>query len=74
MPARKRRKAQFTLDRLGLGNGEVIVRYRQKWFEMYRRGDLSLNGLSQVAPQIARAVESDLRSGRDWRYGLPPGR
>jgi hypothetical protein len=67
VPKSKRRKAEFTMKRLGLQNDEVVIRYRQKWFEMYRHRRLDLNGLRDVAPLIARAVEQDLEVGKDWR-------
>ena len=76
VPSRLRKLADFTLTRVGLGHSEVVVRYRQEWFEMYREGKLTLEGLREVAPQIARAVETDLAKGVDWRYpaGRSPGR
>jgi hypothetical protein len=67
VPTRQRKKAEFTITRLGLRDGEVVIRYRQKWFEMYRSGKLTLGGLAEVAPQIASAVETDLERGKDWR-------
>lgn len=68
VPEDIRGKAEFTLERLGLTNDTVIIRYRQKWFELYRNRKLTLEGLKEVAPQIARAVEADLHKGTDWRY------
>jgi hypothetical protein len=69
VPRRMRKRAELTLRRLGLDHSEVVVRYRQEWFEMFRERKLTLEGLREVAPQIARAVE---KSGVDWRY--PPGK
>jgi hypothetical protein len=71
VPKRQQKKAAFTLERLGLIDSEVIVRYRQQWFEMYRKQELTLEGLRQVAPLIARAVERDMANGKDWRYPAP---
>jgi hypothetical protein len=68
VPKSYRKKAEFTLDRLGLGRDEVVVRYRQAWFALYREGHLTLDGLKRVAPLIARAVERHLARGVDWRY------
>jgi hypothetical protein len=62
--------AEFTLERLGLRDHEVVVRFRREWFRMYQEGHLSLDGLRKVAPLVARAVEHGLEKGRDWR--LPP--
>lgn len=71
VPKSRRRKAEFTLEKLGLQDGEVVIRYRQKWFEMYRQRRLDLNGLREVAPLIARAVEQDAQRGKDWRQSTP---
>lgn len=68
VPQTIRKKAEFTLNRLGLTNDAVIIRFRQKWFELYRSRKLTLDGLKDVAPQIARAVEADLQKGKDWRF------
>jgi len=57
VPAELREKAEFTLRRLNLRDGERIVRWRQKWHAMYVSGKLSLDGLRTVAPLIADAVE-----------------
>jgi hypothetical protein len=59
IPARLRAKAAHTLNRLGLANGERVIRWRRSWFELYQRGDLSIDGLRSVAPLIAEAVERD---------------
>jgi hypothetical protein len=67
IPQQYRELASFTLQKLGLRNGEVVVRYRREWFEMYRDRKLTLNGLREVAPLIAAAVERDLHAGTDWR-------
>jgi hypothetical protein len=72
VPKSRRGKAEFTLEKLGLQDGEVVIRYRQKWFEMYRQRKLDLNGLREVAPLIARAVEQDAQKGKDWRQSTPP--
>jgi hypothetical protein len=59
VPTRLRAKAVHTLDRLGLADGERIIRWRRSWYELYQRGDLSIEGLRKVAPLIAAAVERD---------------
>jgi hypothetical protein len=71
VPKSQRKKAEFTLERLGLRDGEVVVRYRAQWFQLYRRRELTLPGLRQVAPLIARAVAEDLAQGKDWRFPGP---
>lgn len=72
VPAKKRGLAEFTIQQLGLRDDEVVVRYRREWFALYQRGDLTLEGLREVAPLIARAVEQDLVKGTDWRNGSAP--
>lgn len=69
IPKRKRKLAEFTLQKLGLRDSEVVVRYRREWFRMYQEGKLLLDGLEEVAPLVARAVERDLTNGKDWRLG-----
>lgn len=59
--------ARFTLQRLGLQDGEVVVRYRREWFERYQLRELPLDGLRSFAPLIAIAVQKDLERGIDWR-------
>jgi hypothetical protein len=67
IPQQHRDLAAFTIKRLGLRDSEVVVRYRQEWFRMYRDGKLTLDGLRDVAPLIAQAVQKDLDAGNDWR-------
>lgn len=51
-----RARIDFTLDKLRLRDGEDVIRLRREWLELYERGELSLQGLHQMAPLIARAV------------------
>ena len=67
LPAELHDIAEFTLQRLGLRDHEVIIRYRRGWFEKYTKGELALDGLRDFAPLIADAVERDLAKGIDWR-------
>ncbi len=67
IPAHFKDLAEFTLERLGLRDHEVIVRYRKMWFDMYRNEGLPLDSLRSRAPLIADAVERDLNAGIDWR-------
>jgi hypothetical protein len=67
VPKTQRKLAEFTIEKLGLRDSEVVVRYRREWFKLYQEGRLTLPGLRVVAPAIARAVERDLASGIDWR-------
>ena len=68
VPRKTRPLAEFTLERLGLVESEVVVRYRKEWFDLYRERKLTLDGLRNVAPLVARAVETDLKRGKDWRH------
>ena len=67
LPAEKREIAEFTVKQLGLQDGEVVVRCRREWFKLYQERKLTLEGLKDRAPLIARAVENDLKNGKDWR-------
>jgi hypothetical protein len=58
VPAKYREKANFTLKRLKLRDGERIIRWRKSWYDMYLSGKLNMDGLRQVAPLIAAAVEA----------------
>jgi hypothetical protein len=51
-------KAEFTLKRLKLRDGERIIRWRKSWYQMYLAGNLTLEGLRDVAPLIAEAVDA----------------
>lgn len=57
VPAAYRDKAEFTLKRLKLRDGERIIRWRQSWYALYLEGKLSLAGLREMAPLLAQAVE-----------------
>jgi hypothetical protein len=67
VPKSQRKLAEFTIERLGLRDSVVVVRYRQKWFNMYRERKLPIAGLKEIAPLIARAVEADFAKRIDWR-------
>lgn len=51
-----RARAEFTLKKLRLEDGEDSLRLRREWLAMYESGEISLEGLFRVAPLIARAV------------------
>jgi hypothetical protein len=50
-------RAEFTLDKLGLRDGEDVVRLRREWLDQYEQGHLTMEGLRRFAPLVARAVE-----------------
>lgn len=56
-PSHLREKAEFTLQRLGLGHNETIIRQRAEWYRMYKEKELTLKGLASKAPLLAIAVE-----------------
>lgn len=51
-------RAHFVLERLHLRDDERVMKPRAQYYRMYREGNLSLEGLREFAPLIARAVES----------------
>ncbi|WP_339481703.1 hypothetical protein [Pseudomonas sp. RL_5y_Pfl2_73] len=57
IPPAYREKAEYTLKRLKLRDGERVIRWRQSWYNMYKQNKLTLEGLREVAPLIADAVE-----------------
>jgi hypothetical protein len=57
VPDAYRAKAEFTLKQLRLRDGERIIRWRQSWYTLYQAGNVTLDGLRQVAPLIADAVD-----------------
>lgn len=57
VPAPHRALAEETLRRLPIAHDERIIKERRAWYELYRAGELSLDGLRRVAPLLARAVE-----------------
>jgi len=59
VPSEERGRARFTLKRLHLRDDERIIRQRRQWYQMYQEGKLTLAGLADVAPLIARAVRKE---------------
>lgn len=56
VPPRERAKAEFTLKRLHLQDDERVIRQRREWYRLYQEGKLTLAGLEEKAPLIARAI------------------
>jgi hypothetical protein len=52
-----RARAEFTLKKLRLQDGEDVLRLRREWMSMYETEGLSIEALRRVAPLLARAVE-----------------
>ena len=57
VPRKYHEKAQRTLSRLKLQDGEVALRLRREWYEAYLDGQITLSGLRKKAPLVAQAVE-----------------
>jgi hypothetical protein len=60
IPKHLQAKAAYTLKRLRLGNDERIIRWRRSWYELYQKGQLTIDGLELRAPLIASAVRKQL--------------
>ncbi|WP_137890933.1 hypothetical protein [Ramlibacter sp. 2FC] len=56
VPKSCRAKAELTLKELKLRDGERIIKWRRSWYKLYLAGQLTLDGLQEVAPLIADAV------------------
>jgi hypothetical protein len=56
VPQEHRERAEYTLRRLKLRDGEEMIRWRSGWYQMYRSGGMPLDLLRAVAPLIAEAV------------------
>lgn len=56
VPPAQRKRAEATLRRLNLRDHEIMIRWRQAWYALFLDGKLSLEGLDEQAPLIARAV------------------
>ena len=56
VPNDVRARIDFTLDKLHLRDGEEVVRLRHEWVKLYEQKKLSLAGLQDMAPLIARAI------------------
>jgi len=56
VPPDLRDRAQTMLNRLHLGHDVRVLKQRRQWYQMYRDGRLTLDGLDMMAPLIAAAV------------------
>ncbi|MGL6074613.1 MAG: hypothetical protein ACRC8S_10675 [Fimbriiglobus sp.] len=64
VPEQKRLLAKNTLQWMGLDHGEDVIEYRKTWYQLYYEGKLTLEGLREVAPLIAAAVDGYLAAGK----------
>jgi len=58
VPPALRAKAEYTITRLKLRDGERVIRWRRSWYQLYEDGEITLKGLRKVAPLLAAAVEA----------------
>lgn len=61
VPEPLRELAEYTLNRLHLRDDERVLRQRRSWNKLYQDGKLTLEGLRQMAPLIAAAVDKTHR-------------
>jgi hypothetical protein len=61
IPPTEKAKAGFVLQRLHLAHDERILRQRRAWYRLYQEGKLTLEGLREMAPLIARAIEFNFK-------------
>lgn len=59
IPSALRARAAYTIERLHLRDDPRVLRQRLKWWRLYREGRIDLDGLREVAPLIAAAVERE---------------
>ena len=71
VPPERQDAAQLTLDRLGLDQGSRALELRWEWYEQHRRGQLSLDGLRDMAPLVAQAIELWTAAGRGELPTIP---
>ena len=57
VPAALVGKARFTLKQLRLCGGTKVVRCRKRWYEEFKEGRLTFEGLEKLAPLVAKVVK-----------------
>jgi hypothetical protein len=71
VPVPLRDKARFTLDRLDLQQGRKAVTLRWEWYDLFRQGHLTPEGLRRNAPMVADAVKRWQHAGRGRLPAIP---
>lgn len=56
IPVEFRDRADFTLDRLKLRDGEAAIRFRQEWLHQYRLGNATLSLIDIHCPLVSRLI------------------
>jgi hypothetical protein len=59
VPPELREKAEYTLKRLKLRDGERVIRWRLSWYRLFLKGGVSIEGLRDVAPLLAEAIDKN---------------
>lgn len=57
VPEALRARAEYTLKHLPLRDDERVMRVRRQWLRLFEEGKVGLEGLREMAPLIAAAVE-----------------
>ncbi|NTU54479.1 MAG: hypothetical protein HGA97_12465 [Chlorobiaceae bacterium] len=65
IPSEKRSLAENTLEKLHLRDDERVIRQREQWYRLYCGKKLSIDGLEERAPLIARAIRKQQRSNAE---------
>ena len=63
VPPVVRDKAVFTIERLNLENGPKVRTIRRRYYEDFKNGKLTMAGLHDYAPLVAKAVERHQQNG-----------
>jgi hypothetical protein len=64
LPANLRTKAELTLKKLHLAKGAKVKRNRKRWYENYKCRKITMDGLKDIAPLVAAAVEKLLATNQ----------
>lgn len=64
VPAKLQAKADFTIKHLKLANGYKIRKLRRRYYEDFKAGKLTMQGLLDYAPLVGEAVQRWLQTGR----------
>ena len=59
-PVADRVRLQSILSRLHLDHDERVVRQRRAWYSLYQRDQITLAGLLEKAPLLARAIQKQI--------------
>jgi len=57
VPDEERARAERTIIKLGLRDGEFVLKMRRQWLQMYLESKVNLAGLRDLAPLLADMIE-----------------